>query len=54
MAKTRTMRKEIRLSEDEIKRIELDAQKREMNFSQYIRYLVGNKPKEHPDVIKVF
>lgn len=54
MAKTRTMRKEIRLSETEIKRIELDAEKRGMNFSQYIRYLAGNKPKEHPDVIKVF
>ena len=54
MAKTRTMRKEIRLSETEIKRIESDAKKRGMNFSQYIRYLAGNKPKEHPDVIKVF
>ena len=36
MAKTRTMRKEIRLSETEIKRIESDAKKRGMNFSQYI------------------
>ena len=54
MAKTRTMRKEIRLSEAEIKRIESDAKMKGMNFSQYIRYLTRNKPKEHPDVIKVF
>lgn len=54
MAKTRTMRKEIRLSEAEIKRIESDAKEKGMNFSQYVRYLAKNKPKEHPDVIKVF
>ena len=54
MAKTRTMRKEIRLSETEIKRIESDAKEKGMNFSQYIRYLAKNKPKEHPDVIKLF
>ena len=54
MAKTRTMRKEIRLSETEIKRIESDAKEKGMNFSQYVRYLAGNKPKEHPEVIKIF
>lgn len=54
MAKTRTMRKEIRLSKAEIKRIEFDAKEKGMNFSQYVRYLAKNKPKEHPDVIKLF
>lgn len=54
MAKTRTMRKEIRLSETEIKRIESDAKEKGMNFSQYVRYLAKNKPKEHPEVIKIF
>lgn len=48
------MRKEIRLSETEIKRIESDAKEKGMNFSQYVRYLTKNKPKEHPEVIKIF
>lgn len=54
MAKTRSIRKEIRLSESEIKRIEADAKEKGMNFSQYVRYLTRIKPKEHPDVVKVF
>lgn len=54
MSKSRNMRKAIRLSEAEVERIEKDAKKRGMNFSQYVRFLTRNKPCEHPEVIQVF
>ena len=54
MNRTRYIRKAVRFTEYEVKRIEKDAKERGMNFSQYIRFLTKNKPKEHIEVIKVF
>lgn len=54
MRNSKIMRKEIRLSEREFKRLEADAKELGMNVSEYIRYLVRNKPGEHPEVAKLF
>ena len=50
----RDLIKKIRLSETEYEHIMRDAEKKGMNFSEYMRHLTKNEPKEFPEIRMLF
>ena len=45
-----TCRKEIRLSEEELKQLQEKAEKKGMKESQYLRMLITNRPRDYPEI----
>lgn len=43
-------RKEIRLSEEELKQLKENADKKGMKESQYLRMLITNRPRDYPEI----
>ena len=43
-------RKEIRLSEEELKQLQENAEKEGMKESQYLRLLITNRPRDYPEI----
>lgn len=54
MTERRIIIKKVCFTESEAKRVEADAKRNGMSVSEYMRNLTKNKPKEHPEVIKLF